>query len=256
MFIRRGRLRLLFIMIPFAIATIALLQLTVSPEGERSFFAQTDERGDDRLSFIADIYRRVAPSVVGIESLRDDEAGSVSLGAGSGVIVSEQGFIVTNYHVVAGASALTVTLADGRSSEAMLIASDEKADLALLHVELDGLLPAELGLSGELQVGDVVFPIGNPGGEQFARSMTMGLISGIDRRLALSEGSLEALLQTDAAINPGNSGGPLVDCRGVVVGINSAKIVDEDFEGMGFAIPADTVRAFLETALPAVFKSE
>lgn len=246
----RNRLRLALIAIVFI---IGLFFLAASHQGMRSFFMPPDERAGDSLSFIAEIYKRVAPSVVGVESLRDDGAGSVALGSGSGVIVNADGYIVTNYHVVADATGISVTLADGRCGDALLIAGDAGLDLALLATDLTGLVPAELGRSDCLQVGDVVFPIGNPGGEQFARSMTMGLISGLDRQLAMTEGSLEALLQTDAAINPGNSGGPLVDCRGVVIGINSAKIVDADVEGMGFAIPADTVRAFLASALPAVF---
>ena len=249
-YLRRGRLRLALIVI---ILIAALSILTAFHQGTRSLFVKPDERAGDSLSFIADIYKRVAPSVVGVESLHDDGAGSVVLGSGSGVIIDSDGYIVTNYHVVAEAANISVNLMDGRSGNAVLIAGDAGLDLALLETDLTDLVAAELGRSGCLQVGDVVFPIGNPGGEQFARSMTMGLISGLDRQLAMSEGSLEALLQTDAAINPGNSGGPLVDCRGVVIGINSAKIVEADFEGMGFAIPADTVRAFLESALPAVF---
>lgn len=246
------RARLLLALIAF-ILILVLSFWAASHERTRSLFVLPDERAGDSLAFIADIYKRVAPSVVGVESLRDDGAGRVTVGSGSGVILNPDGYIVTNYHVVEDATVLSVTLADGRRGEAVLIAGDPGLDLALLQTELNDLAAAELGRSKDLQVGDVVFPIGNPGGEQFARSMTMGLISGIDRQLAMTEGSLEALLQTDAAINPGNSGGPLVDCHGVVIGINSAKIVDADFEGMGFAIPADTVRSFLAGALPALF---
>ena len=249
-YLRRNRLRLALIAM---ILIFVLSVLPASHQRTRSFFDLPDERSEDSLSFIADVYKRVAPSVVGVESLRDDGASHAVLGSGSGVIIDPDGYIVTNYHVVADASAISITLADGRSGDAWLIAGDAGLDLALLGTDLTALVAAELGRSDCLQVGDVVFPIGNPGGEQFARSMTMGLISGLDRQLAMSEGNLEALLQTDAAINPGNSGGPLVDCHGVVIGINSAKIADADFEGMGFAIPADTVRAFLASALPAVF---
>lgn len=249
-YLRRARLRLALISIAFI---VALILLTASPDYTRSFYVLSDRRDGDSLDFIADIYKRIAPSVVGVESLRDDGFGSAAIGLGSGVIVDPDGYIVTNHHVVAEATAISITLYDGRSGSALLVADDAGLDLALLQTDLTDLIAAELGCSDCLQVGDVVFPIGNPGGEQFARSMTMGLISGLDRQLAMTEGSLEALLQTDAAINPGNSGGPLVDCRGVVIGINSAKIADPDFEGMGFAIPADTVRAFLASALPAVF---
>lgn len=252
-YLRRGRLRLLLTVMIFI---CALCFLAASHPGTRSPFTRVDESSAHSLAFIAEIYKRVAPSVVGVESLRDDMAGTVILGTGSGVILSAEGYIVTNYHVVADAAALSLYLADGRRGPASLVAWDESLDLAVLSTELTDLIPAELGYSDRLQVGDVVFPIGNPGGEQFARSMTMGLISGLDRQLSLEAGSMEALLQTDAAINPGNSGGPLVDCRGVVIGINSAKIIDADFEGMGFAIPADTVRDFLQGSLPEVFRKE
>lgn len=240
----------------FLAAIIAIIFLTASQPRARSFFASRDEPNGSCLDFIAEIYEKVAPSVVGVEGLWDDGQGKLTMGTGSGLIISEEGYIITNYHVVAEAIDIKVTLSDDRSGAALLIAGDESLDLALLKTELTHIRAATLGASDRLRVGDVVFSIGDPGGEQFARSMTMGLISGMDRQLSVGEASMGSLLQTDAAINPGNSGGPLVDCDGVVIGINSAKIVDADFEGMGFAIPADTVRAFLETALPAFFMSE
>ena len=249
-YLRRRWLRTLLAVVMI----ITGVSLFAAPPCETRFlFSFRDGLCTDGLSFINRVYKCVAPSVVGVESLREEEEGHAVIGTGSGVIVSEQGYIVTNHHVIANASGLTVTLYDGRKDAARLIAGDADLDLALLKIELGELTPAKLGTSSDLQVGDLVFPIGNPGGEQFAHSMTMGLISGLDRQLSLTEGNMEALLQTDAAINPGNSGGPLVDCRGVVIGINSAKIADADFEGMGFAIPADTVTAFLANALPAVF---
>lgn len=207
--------------------------------------------GSSSLSFISDVYEEISPAVVGIAAVdADATAGELQVGTGSGLIFDPAGYIITNYHVVAGADALTVSLADGRSAEAEIVGSEPAGDLALLRISLPDLPAAPLGDSAKLRVGEVVFPIGNPGGEQFARSMTMGLISGVDRQMLLADGNLYTLLQTDAAINPGNSGGPLVDCQGNVVGINSAKIVDADFEGMGFAIPIDTVKAFIGELLP------
>ena len=248
----RKNLPALLLWTAFIVLLCGLGQLTAPASGTRSFFAQRDESPLDADS-IAAIYQQVEQSVVGVMNVSDDGAGNLTLASGSGVILTADGYIVTNYHVVAQATELSVSLADGRSVAARLIGAEPAGDLALLKAELEHLTPATLGSSGELRVGDLVFPIGNPGGEQFARSMTMGLVSGLDRKLVLADGNLYTLLQTDAAINPGNSGGPLVNREGVVVGINSAKIVDADFEGMGFAIPADTVQAFLQTCLPQVF---
>jgi len=208
------------------------------------------------LSFIADLFDDVSPSVVFISNLLEDDGSDiVQMGSGSGVICSEQGYIITNYHVVADAAALEVHLLDGRKAEAEVVAESRESDLALLKIDLDQLAPADLGDSDDVRVGDVVFPIGNPGGEQFSRSMTMGIISGIDRQLILEDGCLSSLLQTDAAINPGNSGGPLVNSNGEIIGINSIKIVDAEFEGMGFAVPANTVVEVLSPLCPDAFEN-
>lgn len=216
-----------------------------------------DKPANQQFSFISDIYEDISPAVVGVDAISptdSEDSDELQYGSGSGLIFSEDGYIITNYHVVSGALEVQVTLADGRSAIAEVIATEPAGDLALLHVDLDNLPIAPLGNSDNLRVGDVVFPIGNPGGEQFARSMTMGLISGIDRQLLLEDGNLYSLLQTDAAINPGNSGGPLVNCSGEVVGINSVKIVNADFEAMGFAIPINTVRAMIDESLPGAVK--
>ncbi|MDO4733481.1 MAG: trypsin-like peptidase domain-containing protein [Bacillota bacterium] len=175
------------------------------------------------------------------------------LGSGSGVIVSGRGYIVTNHHVVAKAIEVEVILADGRRANAEIIAEVPFDDLALLKIDLPELPVAVLGDSSVVRVGQMVFPIGNPGGAQFARSMTMGVISGVDREVELSQGKLVNLLQTDAAINPGNSGGPLVDSAGRVIGINSIKIVDPEFESMGFAIPINRVIEVLRPLCPEAF---
>ncbi|MEG1662299.1 MAG: trypsin-like peptidase domain-containing protein, partial [Clostridiales bacterium] len=168
-----------------------------------------------------------------------------------GVIISAKGYIVTNYHVIADAVALDVYLSDGRKASGQLIGSDSSVDLALLKIDLPDLAVAKLGNSDNLAVGQLAFAIGNPGGAQFTRSMTMGLISGLNRELELPDGNIYNLIQTDAAINPGNSGGPLVDIYGEVIGITSIKIVDTYFEGMGFAIPiATVVRVIDELAIP------
>ena len=246
---RKRKRRFLFATILILLAVFLLIHV-MSPEkgiAAWSFFDSKDELSKESqvFDFIGDIYDKVSPSVVGVSSLGGDGDPAV-IGSGSGLIVSQEGYIVTNYHVIAGASTLLITLSDGRSTSGTVVGSEPENDLALLWVSLPDLSAAFLGDSDALRVGDVVFPIGNPGGEQFARSMTMGLLSGINREMLLDDGNLYLLLQTDAAINPGNSGGPLVNTKGEVVGINSVKIVDADFEGMGFAIPINTVRAFID----------
>lgn len=227
----------------------------LAPAAERNHFTLADN--DRAFHFIQDVFEEASQSVAYIScaSLQKDENQKdvLMLGSGSGVIVSEQGYIITNHHVIDNAIEVEVILADGRRGDAAIVAESPFDDLALLKVELTGLVPAVLGDSDQVKVGQLVFPIGNPGGAQFARSMTMGMISGIDREIELSEGRLAHLLQTDAAINPGNSGGPLVDCSGRVIGINSIKIVDPEFESMGFAIPINTATRILAALCPEAF---
>lgn len=162
---------------------------------------------------------------------------------GSGIIYSEDGYIITNYHVIqeginSNSAAVTVTLSDGTEYEAEVVGSDEVTDLALLKIEKNGLTPAKFGSSAELQVGELAVAIGNPLGQEFAGSVTVGYISALNRTVT-AEGRTYKLIQTDAAINPGNSGGALVNSKGEVVGINTVKITDTTVEGLGFSIPSD-----------------
>jgi len=170
-------------------------------------------------------------------------------GLGSGVIVAPEGYLLTNHHVVAGASAIEVQLADGRRAAATLVGSDPETDLAVLKVALEDLPAVTLGNSTALQVGDVVLAIGNPFG--VGQTVTAGIVSALGRtRLGLS--TYENFIQTDAAINPGNSGGALVDAQGRLVGINTAIFTRQEGGGslgIGFAIPVDTARSVLEALL-------
>ncbi|MCP5286262.1 MAG: trypsin-like peptidase domain-containing protein [Burkholderiaceae bacterium] len=170
-------------------------------------------------------------------------------GLGSGVIVAPEGYLLTNHHVVAGASAIEVQLADGRRAAATLVGSDPETDLAVLKVALERLPAVTLGDSAALQVGDVVLAIGNPFG--VGQTVTAGIVSALGRtRLGLS--TYENFIQTDAAINPGNSGGALVDAQGRLVGINTAIFTRQEGGGslgIGFAIPVDTARSVLEALL-------
>ena len=164
---------------------------------------------------------------------------------GTGVILSEDGYIVTNAHVVEDAAAIQVILNDERVLDAVLIGADEISDLAVLKVSEHGLIPAELGDSSVLRVGDAVVAIGDPLGISLRGTMTDGIISGINRDITM-DGRKMTLIQTTAALNEGNSGGPLINCYGQVIGINTMKIGDSmsaaGVEGLGFAIPSATVR--------------
>ena len=156
-------------------------------------------------------------------------------GSGSGIILSDDGYIVTNQHVIAGASEISVITNTGDEYTARLVGADEKSDIAVLKVEASGLTPAVLGDSTALQVGETAVAIGNPLGQEFAGSVTAGVISALNRTMTVDNKKYN-LIQTDAAINPGNSGGALVNQYGEVIGINSVKISSAGVEGIGFAI--------------------
>ncbi|MDF1644207.1 MAG: trypsin-like peptidase domain-containing protein [Pseudomonadales bacterium] len=162
---------------------------------------------------------------------------------GSGVIVSEQGYILTNYHVIKEADDIVVMLQDGRNSNATLIGADIESDLAVLKINLDGLTTIKLAREHRVEVGDVVFAIGNPFG--VGQTVTMGIISATGRA-GLGLNQFENFIQTDAAINPGNSGGALIDANGTLIGINTAIFSHSGgSQGIGFAIPSDYARDIL-----------
>ncbi len=170
---------------------------------------------------------------------------TTSYGGGSGIILSEDGYIVTNAHVIYDEEYPDLRISVkvfGRDEEypAEIIGFDEKSDIALLKIETTGLVAAEIGDSNSLVVGDEVVAIGTPLDEAYAGSVTNGIVSGLDRVIDDTDTAIK-YIQTNAAINPGNSGGPLVNMYGQVVGINTAKIVMEGYEGMGFAIPMDSI---------------
>jgi len=193
---------------------------------------------------VAQIAKNVGPAVVGVANFQASQSyfansGLQEAGSGSGFIIDAQkGYIVTNNHVIDGAQKVTVSLSDGRNLVAKVIGADPRTDLAVLQIsDTKNLTAVKLGDSSKLEVGESVVAIGNPGGNEFARSVTAGVVSATNRTLDLQGEASFNLIQTDAAINPGNSGGPLVDYQGQVIGINSAKYAEQGFEGMGFAIP-------------------
>ena len=198
-------------------------------------FGKSDENGDDENG---------SDSTYGSDGTTGSDVSPTS--EGSGIIATTDGYIITNAHVVSGASALKVVLYNGKTYSAKLIGSDSITDLALVKIEATGLTAAEFGSSDDLQVADTVMAIGNPGGLEFNSSVTVGYVSALNREITNSEtGYTMKCIQTDAAINPGNSGGALVNMKGQVVGINSSKIVATGYEGLGFAIPIDTAQPII-----------
>ena len=191
---------------------------------------------------------KVSKSVVNIASVRmlQDQLFRVFPveGVGSGVVIDEKGYILTNNHVIDDAERLKVTLADGRIMRGRVAGSDDVTDLAVIKVESEQPLPAaELGNSDDLKAGQIVIAIGNPFGLTGGPAVTAGIISSLNRSLQARSGVLE-LVQTDAAINPGNSGGPLVDTKGKVVAINTANMPYA--QGIGFAVPINIARSILK----------
>ena len=160
-------------------------------------------------------------------------------GAGSGVIYSEDGYIITNNHVIDGANSINVTLYDGTQCDASLVATDEQTDIAVIKIDKKGLTPVTIGTMDNLSVGDLAVAIGNPLGT-LSGTATEGIISALEREITL-EGKSMTLIQTSASINPGNSGGGLFDQYGNLIGIVVAKSSGSDVEGLGFAIPCDKV---------------
>lgn len=211
-----------------------------------------DETAENIVEAVA---QKVTPSVVGIRtttSVMSFFGGTQeSSGDGSGVIYSSNGHIITNYHVISGAiggnnSKIMVYLdsADSEGYNATVVGYNISSDLAVIKIDAKNLPAIEIADSSNLKVGQYVITVGNPGGLEFMDSVTYGVVSGLDR--VVSTDSDLKLIQTDAAINPGNSGGALVNAKGELVGINSSKIVSEEFEGMGFAIPSNTVKEICE----------
>ena len=207
---------------------------------------------DETASSIAEaVALKCTDSVVGIRtttSVSSFFGGSQEqTGDGSGVIYTADGYIITNYHVISDAvessnSKIDVFIGDSKSTSypASVVGYNISCDIAVLKINATGLTPAQLGNSDELNVGQYVITIGAPGGLEFMGSVTYGIISGLDRIVSTNSGL--KLIQTDAAINPGNSGGALLDAEGKLIGINSSKIASVEYEGMGFAIPINTVK--------------
>lgn len=205
--------------------------------------------GSQDSSTIKSVVEQCANSVVEIQTESVTNGSNpfqqyVSSGAGSGVILTQDGYIVTNHHVIEDANSITVRTRSGDEYNASLVGSDEQSDLAVLKIDASGLTPAVLGDSTTLEVGDLAIAIGNPLGE-LGGSVTSGIISALDREMTI-DGQTMTLLQTDAAVNPGNSGGGLFNANGDLIGIVNAKSSGENVEGIGFAIPISTATDIID----------
>ena len=225
-------------------AELPQLEISSSPAG-----VPTSASEDAGALSLQEIYRRCSGSVVSIISVT--QSGKAS---GTGIIMSADGYIITNHHVIENAQAVSVLTNSDKEYAAVIIGSDETSDLAVLKIEASGLQAAEFGDSSVLQVGDSVVAIGNPLGE-LTFSLTTGVVSALDRPVTFSTGSTMNLIQTDCAINSGNSGGALFNLYGEVIGITNAKYSsssassEASIDNIGFAIPIDQVRSIFESII-------
>lgn len=199
------------------------------------------------------LVKKVSPAVVGVSTksiVQNSRRNGVGIqeGIGSGFIINNDGYVLTNYHVIAGAQSVKVIYNDGKEVDASVVNYDSNQDIAVVKITDTASVPGivELGDSDTLATGESVIAIGNPLGKEFIGSVTSGIISSLNREITIDNKNLN-LLQTDAAINPGNSGGPLLNLKGQVIGINTAKIGAEGIEGIGFSIPINIVKDKIQT---------
>lgn len=221
-----------------------------------SFVTARTPSGSGEDGSLTEVIATATESIVAIETVSyGGPFGGGASGSGSGVVIGEDGIVVTNAHVIEGASEVTVTTQDGERHDAIVVGSDGGHDVALLKVDAEDLTPVTLGRSKDLRLGDTVVAIGYPLG--LGTTATQGIVSGLDRTIQVADGpfasnELQGLLQTDAAINPGNSGGALVDSEGRLVGINTAAASAASAENVGFAVAVDEVLPVIEELLESV----
>lgn len=222
---------------------------------------QIDDSYKSNIEAIAD---KSSPSVVGIQIKAKSSKSSrypwlkapndsEAVSEGSGVVYTADGYIITNYHVVKSAILSSDAMVDvftysdyENAKTAKIVGYDAGADIAIIKIDAEGLVPMEFANSDAVRVGETSVVIGNPAGLDFAGSVSKGIISGLNRKIKLENGVEMTLIQTDAAVNPGNSGGAMVDGTGKLIGIVNSKLVDTRLEGMGFAIPANAVKSIAD----------
>lgn len=218
------------------------LPFSKEPSKQESVIESAEDGSAIYVTDVSGVVKKAMASVVGIEA--EFYTGYVTTRTGSGVILSADGYIMTNSHVISGCDSINVTLDTGMEYAAFVVGDDVYSDIAVLKIDAEGLCAASLGDSDQVQVGQPAIAIGNPTG-YLQGTTTFGIISGVDRNMLVNN-TVMNLLQTDAAINTGNSGGPLLNQSGQVIGINSAKISISGYEGLGFAIPINTARPIAE----------
>lgn len=208
---------------------------------------------DGKALTATEVYNKVAPAVVivSVKSMTSYNGffPQETEGIGSGFIINEDGYILTNYHVIEGATEVSVTLSDKTEVKASIVNYDQEQDVAMIKIIDDIKVPGvvELGDSDALQTGEEVLAIGTPLSKDLADTLTNGIVSALNRNVETDTGVTLNLIQTNAAINPGNSGGPLINTKGEVIGINTMKMMSEQVEGLGFAIPINDVKGKIES---------
>ena len=221
------------------LGTGVTLEITDSPSS-----VQTRPSDEESALSLQEIYQQVIGSVVSITTATPSGTAS-----GTGIIMSADGYVITNHHVIENAQVISVLTSDDHQYDAMLVGSEETSDIAVLKMDASGLQPAQFGDSSQLRVGDSVVAIGDPLGVQLRGTMTNGIISAINRDLTVGDRTM-TLIQTNAALNNGNSGGPLINCYGQVVGINTMKMSSyyssASIEGLGFAIPIAVAKPIID----------
>lgn len=207
---------------------------------ENEFLPITTATQEKKALSVEEIAKKAGPSIVGIscQSVVNTYFGKqTSESGGSGIIISAEGHIVTNYHVIEGSTSIKVKLTSGNEYDAKVVGGDEKTDIAVIKISAsESLHVATIGDSDDVEVGELAVAIGNPLASELFGTVTAGVISGVNRTMTVGQREMN-LIQTDAAISPGNSGGALINKYGEVIGINSVKLVDDAAEGLGFAIP-------------------
>ena len=220
--------------------------------GSGKLFSSQEVTAADSLydeDVVTSIYNAASQAVVEVNVTQTSTSffgQSTEEGLGSGFVIDSDGYIVTNNHVVEGASSVEVTFADGSTADAEVMGTDSVHDLAAIKVDdsdVDGITPLTLDDSDDVELGEMAIAIGNPYGYQ--NTITVGVISGLDRTISDEDSSLTGMLQTDAALNPGNSGGPLLNADGAVIGVNTA--IESSATGIGFAVPSNIVEKELDT---------
>ena len=216
----------------------------------------TDQNQEEKETDITEILENTVKSVIGISKIKN-AGGSIfsnnsteELGLGTGIIVSDNGYILTNWHLAGNKySSCYITLENGNSYNGNVVWADSNLDLAIIKISANNLNYITLGDSDNIKLGEIVYAIGNPIGFEFQRTVTSGIISATNRTIKIEDEASEVymsdLIQTDATINPGNSGGPLINKKGEVIGINSVKI--SEAEGIGFAMPINIIKPVIES---------